>query len=1007
MMVQCRRFVTLRNILRSFSVLVVLALLAGAASVFAQSAATGIHGDVADPSGAVIPGATITVTTPSGKVAATATSSATGSYSVTPLAPGIYSVDIMEQGFAPFHADNITVVAGQLRKLDAVLSIAVQQQQVEVKAQEQHVSTSPTNNVSSMVIKGSALSALSDDPENLQNELEALAGPGAGPNGAQIYIDGFSGGQLPPKSDIREIRINSNPFSAEYQRLGYGRIEIFTKPGTGHWHGSYHTMGNYSAFNAQNPILNANLLPGETSGIQEPPYYAYMMFGNLSGPVHKGMDFNLNIFARHDASQSIINALNPVPNASGTYSTLNEAYSTPSTHFFIGPQTSFQVGKNNTFTVRYAYFRAHNTNSGVGQTVLPQQAVNSTFSDNTLQVGDSIILNNHLVDDVAVQYHYRKSSSSAVSSAPSVTLSGQFVTGGNTSQTTRSTSNDVDLHDYFTANAGSHSISFGGRLRTFADTSYSIAGSNGAYLFTSLQQYEKGTPAQYTYTKINHATSKAFLADAALFYQDDWTVNRRFTFSYGVRWETQNAINDHSDWAPRISLAYALDGNNKKPAKTVLRAGYGWFYTSFNIAQLMNTIRYNLTTTGVSNQQQFTITNPPFYNPNQPTPITSSSSYPGASASAPTYYTIDPHFSLANDMEGAIGIDRQISKEVTSNVTYLYTQGVHQYLTNNIGAIANVNVDPATNTYTGPVTAPTQNIYQYQSGGTYKEHQIIATLHAYYKTLTLFSYYSYSNAKADTSGFASNPTVASDPHLDYGRANFDVHNRFLLLATIQAPWRLTFAPIFYASSGSPFNITTGTDLTGNNFFNARPTYAAGCSEANTVKTPYGCLDADPIGTNERIIPYNLGTGPSNYGINMRISKVIGFGPKIKGGNGGFFGGHPHGGGLGGRGLSGNAGPIGRFNASVPRKYTLTLAAFGTNLFNHENLAPPNGTIGLTTVSTTNPSACQASTFTTTTTAGETACAQRFFLKSQNLAGGFFSRNTSGNRSIFFEATVSF
>ena len=1005
----------LRNIVRSFSVLVALASLTGGTLVFAQSAATGIRGRVGDPTGAVIPNATVSVTTPSGKVVATATSSATGSYRVTQIAPGVYNVDITEQGFAPFQGEAVRVTAGHLTNVNATLAIAVQQQQVHVHAEEHQVSTSPTSNVSSIDLKGAALNALSDDPTDLQNELEALAGPGAGPNGAQIYIDGFSGGQLPPKSDIREIRINSNPFSAQYQRLGYGRIEIFTKPGTGHWHGSYHTMGNYSAFNAQNPILNANLLPGEAANIQEPPYYAYMMFGNLSGPLHKGLDFNLNVFARHDASQTIINALNPVPNASGTLPTLSEAFATPSTRFFIGPQTSFSVGKNNTFTVRYAYFRAHSTNSGVGGTSLPEQAVNSTFYDSTVQVGDSIIIGNHLVDDIAVQIHHNSNHSAAVSSLPSVTLTSGFTTGGSTSQTSRSTSNNVDLHDYFTASAGAHSISFGGRLRTFNDTSYSTAGSNGSYLFLNQSQYlpttGSPTPQQYSYTKINNPTSKAFLIDTALFYQDDWNVNRRFEFSYGVRWESQNDINDHNDWAPRISLAYALDGNAKKKAKTVLRAGYGWFYTPFNIGEYLNTVRFNYSTTAAPNEQQFTITNPSFYNPNQTTPIDSTSS--SASAAAPTYYTIDPYFHVANDMEAAVGIDRQLAKNVTSNVTYLYTQGVHQYLTNNLGALPNVNVDPTTHTYTHQVSSPTQNIYQYQSGGIYKENQIIATIHAYFKTLTLFSYYSYSNAKADTSGIGYHPTVASNLGIDYGRANFDVHDRFMLLATIQAPWRLTFAPIFFASSGSPFNITTGTDLTGSNFFNSRPTYAANCSEPNTVKTPYGCLDAvpigtgsAPIGTSERIIPYNLGTGPSNYGLNMRISKVFGFGPKVKGGgNGGF---HGRGGrGLGGRGLSGNSGPIGRFNASVPRKYTLTLAAFGTNLMNHENLAPPDGTIGLSTVSSNNPTACQNSSYLTTDITGTTACAGRFFLKSQSLAGGFFSRNTSGNRSIFFEATLNF
>ena len=117
------------------------------------------------------------------------------------------------------------------------------------------MSTSADNNASAIVIKGKDLDALSDDPDELQSELTALAGPAAGPNGAQIFIDGFTGGQLPPKSSIREIRINQNPFSAHYDKLGYGRIEILTKPGTDKVHGNLMVMGNDSAFNSLNPFV--------------------------------------------------------------------------------------------------------------------------------------------------------------------------------------------------------------------------------------------------------------------------------------------------------------------------------------------------------------------------------------------------------------------------------------------------------------------------------------------------------------------------------------------------------------------------------------------------------------------------------------------------------------------------------------------------------------------------------------------------------------------------------
>jgi len=130
----------------------------------------------------------------------------------------------------------VLVRSGQAVDLSISLTIKVEQQNISVSDENSGVSVSPDENASAMVIKGADLDALSDDLNELANQLQALAGPAAGPNGGQIYVDGFSRGQIPPKSSIREIHINQNPFSAEFDRLGYGRIQIFTKPGTNKFH---------------------------------------------------------------------------------------------------------------------------------------------------------------------------------------------------------------------------------------------------------------------------------------------------------------------------------------------------------------------------------------------------------------------------------------------------------------------------------------------------------------------------------------------------------------------------------------------------------------------------------------------------------------------------------------------------------------------------------------------------------------------------------------------------
>jgi hypothetical protein len=265
----------------------------------------------------------------------------------------------------------------------------------------------------------------------------------------------------------------------------------------------------------------------------------------------------------------------------------------------------------------------------------------------------------------------------------------------------------------------------------------------------------------------------------------------------------------------------------------------------------------------------------------------------------------------------------------------------------------------------------------------YRQNQLIVSGRASYPKFSFFTYYSYNNAHSDTSGVTYSPSVAQNPGLDYGRSSFDVHNRFVLLGSFSAPWGVSLNPFFAYNSGSPYNVTVGSDLTRNNQFNARPTFAASCTEADVVVTKFGCLDTDPFGTDEKIVPYGLGTGPSNVSLNLRVSKVIGIGPKVEssraarsggGGGGGGRGGPP---GLAG-GLSNNRGP-GRLDQTTSHRYNLTLTAFGTNVFNHENLGIPNGTLS-----------------------------SPFFGESQSLAGGgFFGASTAGNRSLFLQAVFNF
>src|SRR5207237_4683155 len=213
------------------------------------------------------------------------------------LAPGKYTVRASAPGFGAFENTEVDVTA-RAGQLDVTLKVTIDQQKVTVSADTVGVNTDPENNVGALVLRGTDLDSLHDDPDDLAAALQALAGPAAGPNGGQIYIDGFTGGRLPPLASIREIRINANPFSAEYDRPGLGRIEILTKPGTDRFRGQVSFNFNDQALNSRNPFAPTR-----------PPYMSRQYGGNLSGPITKKKASFFLDFEKGDVNDdAVINA---------------------------------------------------------------------------------------------------------------------------------------------------------------------------------------------------------------------------------------------------------------------------------------------------------------------------------------------------------------------------------------------------------------------------------------------------------------------------------------------------------------------------------------------------------------------------------------------------------------------------------------------------------------------------------------------------------------------------
>ncbi len=878
-----------------------------------------------------------------------------GRYAFHTLAPGSYTVRATAKGFEPLTIQGIALTAGRVKELNLPLSIAIERDEVTVNGHANGVDVSPDRNTSALVFRGKDLDALSDDPDQLQSELQQLAGATAGPNGGQIYIDGFSGGQLPPKSSILEIRVNQNPFSAEYDKVGYGRVEIITKPGTQAFHGSIAGYGGTSATNTRNPLL----------GEDQPEYDLYSYSGNISGPMGKNASFFFSGFVFQKQNESVVDAVNP----KDTTTSIHEAVANPIGVEVINPRVDFQLGKH-TMAIRDYFYRGVQTGGGVGVLSLADQSLSTNNKENTFQFSDAFVVSASFLNELRAQWIRIRETQSATLQTPSVTVQGAFIRGGNNDGVVEDHEDNFELQDYSTATAGNHTFRFGTRLREYRDTNYSTAGSNGAYTFSSVTAFLAGTPTQYAAAVINNPVARATMLEGSVFFQDDWRVKPNLMIGLGARFESQNWIHDRADWAPRVALAWSPGKPNSGNAKAIIRLGYGWFYDRFTIPNSLGTVGVapwvirTLHDNG-TNQQSYVVNNPTFYDPTAPVA-------PGkletASNSTPSFHSIDPHFHAALNMQAGAGIDFQPSRNITLSMTYLYTQGLHQYLSNNVTAPA---FNAATYTVTGP-PPPVFN-YQFQSGGFYKQNQLIVTNSWQLRHFVLNGSYTFNQANSDTQGVDSFASVAQDPGLDYGRAAFGIRHRVTLLNSYTAPWGITFASLFEAQSGTPFNVTTGSDLTGNNQFNARPAYGV-CGTPGLLNTPYGCLDPNPAGKGETMVPFGAGTGPANVLFDLRASKVFGVGPRETVASDGQS---MDSGAVSDQGLSTGGAKI-KLDAGAPRRYNLTFVVGASNLFNFVNLGTPNGVMS-----------------------------SPIFNKSQSLADGPFANPTPGNRALIFQANFSF
>jgi hypothetical protein len=869
------------------------------------------------------------------------------------------------------------------------LTATIGKQQVTVSANTEGLSTDANANKTGLVLKGSDLDALPDDPDDLATTLQALAGASGGPNGGQVFVDGFAAAGRPPqKSAIREIQINQSPFAAEHDKIGFGRIEIFTKPGSGQLHGGALAMFNDESFNARNPFAP-----------ERAPFQVRAYGGNLSGSVLKNKaSFFLTGYRREIDDNAVINAT--VVDSNFNITPFSQSVLTPKRLIDASGRFDYALNQKNTLTARYNYSSSHLNDVGVGQFSLESRGRDVSGTDRVLQLTETSVLSARIVNETRFQYIQNRIDQSDGNSQPAIVVLESFTGGGPQVGVSFNDTNRWEAQNYTTAAVKNHTLKAGLRLRGVHITDVSHSNFGGTYTFaggrapaldadsrlvlaasgkpvfidiSSAERYRRtllfqsqglgstaikalgGGATLFTIAGGN-PTASVSQVDLGAFAQDDWKIAANFTMSLGLRYEAQTNIGHNMNLSPRLAFAWSPQSGASQ-TKTVIRGGFGVFYERFAEGLTLQTNRFD-----GSNQQQFIVTDPPILGsfPNVPStealePFVIAGTVWQTAESLRSPYTI----------QSAISVERQLPFNFTGALAYINSTGSHYLRTRNINAPI-PGSDGSAHSESRPLPG-LGNVFEYESNGKFRQHMLTITAsNRLNKHYTLFASYLLGRSEGDTDGVGTFPANGLDLSAEYGRSAYDIRHRGFLGGVINLPRAVSLNPLVIISSGAPFNITTGIDSNGDTLFTERPAFASGQNGTAEKVTQLGAFVLNP-GPGEKIIPRNFGSGPFGYSVNMRLAKTF----TLPGRSGGAL--KPE-----------QQKPAGAktTTAASDRLYKLTASVFVFNLLNRTNRGAPIGNLS-----------------------------SPFFGLSNSLASSAFgvpgSSNAASNRRIDFQLQLSF
>ncbi len=864
-----------------------------------------IEGTVTDPTGAVIPGATVQAI--SGE---TVTTDSTGHY----VMPCVHAQSVTLTTNAPGFAPGSLAVARQTGNIAHInLKLALADVQTDVQVSNDTTGVDSDRGAGTTVLGSKDIQQLADDPDDFLRELQVLAGSAGGPPGsAMIMVDGFrNASALPPKSSISSVRINPDIFSPEYQSPLWhgGLIEITTKAGADKYHGALFLTDSNGAFNATNPFSTSATPAGKQR-------YGF----ELSGPaISKKLDFAVALEKRNIDEFNVVNAVTLDVNNSPA--SLKQTVAAPQRLWIASARSDWQISPKDLATLSFSSNVNNLGNQGIGGLILANAGYDSLTSEYDLRFSNTLTLSPNALHETRVGYSWKRTQQTPLSSAPSLQVAGYFTGGGATSQNLNNRERDLEVDDDVLLTHGRHEMKFGAQSLGIVVHNYDPDTFNGAYVFgggsaptldvsnnptgqtttiSGIEQYRRallnlpgGSPTTYQLTTGIPVVpfTQWWLG---LYAQDTIKFSPHLTATVGLRYQLLTNPSSFTDIGPRVGISWSPD----KKSTWVFHLRAGTFTEPSDLISLTAIERLN-----GNRQQQSTVYSPSYSNPLTPV---------AGSIRVSTVNQFAHSYGEGQNLQLSAVVEHDFPHHWNAQASYNFGGNWQSTRAVNInaplvGSSMGVAPDPIAALLAPRPMAPNQNIVQYQRSGHSRGDFYLASLDQHsYKWFGFHVQYWYLH-------FKENPLSPQSSYSEQGdsaRPDWMRRQGVSILGSSSLPYKLELSTQFTGMPGRPFNITTGTDANGDGNFNDRPSYSP-TPGAGVYSTRYGLLTANTINGN---VPYNAGTMPGVMYLDANLSRVFTLNPK---------------------------------NTDHPR--TLTFNARSANLLNHTNVSSVNTILSSSTL----------------------------------------------------------